>query len=129
MLRGDIETTAALFMSSEGESICINMGKLARKIGSKIRQSEDLRELWILLDAIDSGLSIDNVNDFKDFFKQTVLPDAPENTYILISANAYEMCRNERCMDVRTGETTQFPTYEAYRDHILRSREKKDADS
>ena len=126
MLAGDTETAAALLTASEGERIYINIGRMAARIGSMVRNAKAEDELWILMDATDSGLSIDNAAEIKEFFKNVLLPDAPENTYIIISANAYEMCRGELCMDVYDGNYMRFSDYEEYRNHILMTRDRKD---
>ena len=46
--------------------------------------------------------------------------------YIIISANAYEMCRGEKCFDTYLCKYVNINSYEEYRDFIIKSREKKD---
>jgi hypothetical protein len=117
-----------LMCSSEGEQIFINIGTVTRKIASLVAQNRKAKEIFILFDAIDSGLSIDYVNDVKKYLFETILADAaPIDVYIIVSANAYEFCRGEKCFDVRKGVYREFKTYNAYRNFILRSRRDKDA--
>ena len=98
----------------------------ARAVWGDQEEPEVPNERWILLDAIDSGLSVDNIVDIKEYLFKTILEDAGDTTVrILVSANEYEICRNEQCMDVHTGKYRTFKGYESYRKFILKSREIK----
>lgn len=66
MFYGDMSFVAASAMSSEGEKISLNMQKAAAKIGSLMKKSPDIDEFWLLLDGVDSGFSIDAIEDLKD---------------------------------------------------------------
>ena len=124
---GDINLLANLACSSEGEQIYINFSQMCRKLRAFIRQNADAKELWIMLDAIDSGLSIDYITELKDFLNDLVIgKNQDKDIYILMSANSYELCRDERCFDVHNGVYTSFKDYEEYREFVLRSREWKD---
>ena len=46
--------------------------------------------------------------------------------YIIISANEYELARNEECFDVSNGKSIRFKDYEDYRKFIINNRKKKD---
>lgn len=143
----DMQLGATLCTSSEGESIKMNIGRQSTlykeflKTG-KFRDSHyKLKTLFseqepetqtnirvFLFDATDSGLSIDNICELKDLFK-LILEDSKKSnleTYIIAAANAYELCRNEYCMDVNKGVYTQFTDYEDYRNFILFSRRIKE---
>lgn len=153
----DFEFVATASCSSEGENIYMNIYDLAKRIGrfiatgdpskgdkydklftaiSKlINKDEDTNkskkelsdERWILLDAIDSGFSVDNIVEIKQDLFKTILDDNHNgNIYIVISANEYELCRGEQCFDVYNGKYVTFKDYEDYRDFILESREWKE---
>lgn len=82
-----------------------------------------------MFDAIDSGLSVDNVVDIKMNLFDLVIKDAEESgldVYIIISANEYELARNSSCFDVNSGKYIEFNSYEDFRKFILSSRKKKD---
>lgn len=137
--------------SSEGENIVMNISNLASRLGRFIQTGTDNskenrmekafekmffdddneekiipKERWILLDAIDSGLSVDNISDVKYLF-ETVLDDYKDGeVYIIVSANEYEMAREEQCFDVYNGIYITFTNYDQYRDFILQSRSQKD---
>lgn len=123
---GDLAFLATAAQSSEGENIIMNLGTFAGKVGKWVRRNRDAKELWILLDACDSGLSIDNVIDIKKYLFQTIINDNPKsNVYILAAANEYEMASGESCFDVVKGQYVSFQNYEEYKTLILRSNHDK----
>lgn len=127
-LRGDMTWLATATLSSEGENIMMNIGNMARKIGDTVRRNTTADEIWILLDAVDSGLSVDNIIELKDLFS-LIIEDAKNrdiDVYIVISANEYELARNEQCFDVYNCEYITFKDYEDYRKFIIRRRKIKD---
>lgn len=143
---GDMSFLAQAITSSEGENIVLNVGQLASTLrqfiqtgnkedsttklvrmitGEKEKQITS-NERWLLLDAIDSGLSVDNVVDIKNLFN-VILEDAGNKVvYIVVSANEYELARNEACFDAYNGRYVQFSDYEEYRKFVLDSRTQKD---
>lgn len=153
---GDFGFMATAMSSSEGENIILSISKLASTLrafiqtgesqidsdrfsrsfakalwGDENNKEEEKKEIpnerWILLDAVDSGLSVDNVVDLKECLFKTILEDNFDGSiYIVISANEYELCREENCFDVYNGKYVKFSSYEKYRKFILKSREIKD---
>lgn len=116
-------------MSSEGENIVINIGYNAGLIGEKLRKHSDLKELWIFFDAVDSGLSIDNIVDIKKYLFDVIMYDpgnADREIYIIVTANSYEMTIGYNCLDVQSCNYITFDSYEEYRDFILNSNQKKE---
>lgn len=149
VMSGDYEKLASMMSSSEGEQINIKIGELAYGLSkflktgkhSKNDSIDRLRDIFsekteekeipnirfVLLDAVDSGLSIDNIVQLKELFP-LVLGDAKKlgmELYIIVSANAYEVARNERCLDVIKGDYTKFKDYEDYREFVIKSHEEK----
>ena len=150
--KGDFSFLAAAACSSEGENIMLNITDLATKIGQFVRtgiyqkdvdalakmfqkglgfDNKDsevpINERWILFDAVDSGLSVDNIVELKENLFRTILQYPFDNEiYIIISANEYEMSHGEQCLDVYNGKYITFKTYEDYRNMILESRKWKD---
>ena len=89
---------------------------------------EDPKEYWILLDAIDSGLSIDNVIDIKKYLFDTIVEDAKKNdftVFIVVSANEYEMCVGEKCFNIQDGKYEDISSYEDFKSVVLRTRDYK----
>ena len=150
LYENNFEFLSTAACSSEGENIIMNIGRVAStlrqfiKTGESQDKSDKLakafaqavwgdekeevpNERWFLFDAIDSGLSVDNVIDIKEHLFKTILNDADGcDIYIIVSANEYEMCREENCLDVSTGKYIQFDGYEEYRGFVIQSRKKKD---
>lgn len=125
-LYGDFNIVAKLMMSSEGENIVNVMSEIARKMGDFTRRNGNSKELWFMFDAVDSGLSIDNILEIKEQLIPIVLEhDADKDIYFLISTNSYEFARGENCFDVINGKYIKFSNYEEYRDFILNSKEQK----
>lgn len=150
MFHGDIVSGATLMSSSEGEQIAQNLGRFASKIkhflncgnekdeteydmlksvfGGKAVDKTTNVNRWILLDAIDSGYSIDNILELKRVFGY-IMKDSEMlgvDTYIIAVANEYELANDERCLDVYSGEYVTFKTYDEYKDFVLNSRKKKE---
>lgn len=144
---GNFEFMATSMASSEGENVVLNLGRIASTLrpfiqtgesqdkGDRLRRafaeavwgeqakSKVPNERWILLDAIDSGLSVDNVVDVKEYLFKTILADAGDcNVYILVACNEFELARGENCFDTYNGKYVKFPDYEAYRSFVLESR-------
>ena len=112
--------------SSEGENIVNVLGEVARKMGDLSRKNPKAKELWFLFDSIDSGLSIDNVIEFKEQLIPVVLENNKDkDIYFVVSTNGYEFARGENCFDVINGECVKFACYEEYRRFILKSKEQK----
>ena len=128
LFRNDIAFAATAFTSSEGEQIVQNLGQSASKIGAFVKNNKDKKELFILLDALDSGTSIDNVREMKEDFFNFVIEDCKKrgtDIYVIVSANSFEMAKGEDCIDVSRLVHVSPKTYERYSQLIMRSRERK----
>lgn len=116
-----------LITSSEGETMKISFGNTVAKVRDFI-QNGDERQKVILLDAIDSGMSIDAIVEMKSLFN-LMMKDAKcagVELYIIISANGYELARKSKCFDVMKGEYIEFKDYEDYRRFIITTRNRKE---
>lgn len=124
---GDFSFLAKSMCSSEGENIALNMQQFAGKIGRFFKDHIEEKEIWILLDAVDSGLSIDAVEDLKEGLFKTIFQHySDKDIYIVCSANEYELARGEMCFDVVNCKYVPIKSYEKYRSVILKSRKLKD---
>lgn len=147
LYEGNFMAGSIMMQSSEGENIKLNIGNLFAHIdeflkdgvvNTKKRRIEllfkkdtecnyDKTKRVLLFDAIDSGLSIDGIVEFKDVIKNIQL-DAKKlgiELYIIAAANEYELARDEQCFDVNTGKYISISSYESYRKFILKSSDKK----
>lgn len=126
-LKEDFAFVALTTSSSEGENIVNVMGKIAQKMGVFTRNNQTANELWFLFDAVDSGLSVDNIVEIKEVLLPIVFEhNQDKDIYFVFSANEYELARNENCFDVAHGKYIKFKDYEDYRKFILKSRKEKD---
>ena len=127
---GNYELLAGLFQSSEGEQIIINLEEHAKAAGNytrRIKTENKQTEAWYFFDAIDSGLSIDNIEDVKTYLFDTIMENNNGlDTYIIVSANSYEVANRENCFDVIGGKYINFENYEDYKKFILQTKELKD---
>lgn len=124
--KGDMDFVARFVQYSEGECIMLNINRMANSIGKLVGSGKinEEKELWILFDAIDSGLSIDHIVELKTHLFDVILNDErlkDKDIYIIISANSYEIARGERCYDVSKCEYIDIHSYEEYREVILES--------
>lgn len=125
LLYGDISFVAAAMTSSEGE-------KIAQCFGNKLGQIKRLVDeaiaenvlLFILLDGLDSGASIDRLNELMSVFELIerdagVQPGGAEHeVYIVATVNNYALAKRA-CVDVRTGKRLSFGDYAEYERFIL----------
>lgn len=126
VLNGKFDIVARLVMSSEGENIVNVLEDTTKKMGEFSRSNKNSKELWFLFDAIDSGLSIDNIEYLKEkLIKFVIQYEKNKDVYFVVSANSYEFARNEKCLDVINGNYIKFKDYEEYREFILKSHEQK----
>ncbi len=123
---GDFGFLATSLYSSEGENIRLNLTNIVKRIGKCVSDNKDAKEFWFILDAIDSGFSVDNVIEIKKDLLSFVLEEEKDkDIYFVISANEYELCKDYDCLDVTNLKYVKFPDYDSYRDFIIESREYK----
>ena len=147
---GDYRAIASVFEASEGEAVFRNYAnKVYQEIAAfrdtkitsrnpeeiglfryKYIRMDKAKNLLVILDGIDSGVSLDMTIDIKNFLHtiledlHTRIPEVP--VYILVSSNSWEFCEGERCLDARSLNFKKFSSYEEYRKYILDSRKKKE---
>lgn len=119
LFRGKSSLLVASAISSEGEQIAMNFGQHVRKIGKAIHQCQnDGTPLVILLDALDSGASIDRIREIRHLFDLIANDTTGKEVYIISAVNSYEMAKNADCVDIRTGEHLCFSSYEEFAEYI-----------
>ena len=144
---GGMNLGVALFSSSEGESIKINIGQLSNlfdefletgfmatrknRLSRALRNEEehiDSNIRVLLFDAIDSGLSVDSIVEVKIMFDKLFETASKLGVvlYIVVSANEYELARGVSCFDVNLGKYITFKDYEDYRAFIIKTRKNKE---
>ena len=124
MFWGNIEGGATMMMSSEGERISQSIGYFVTSIGKEIRKNHP-KELWVLMDAVGSGLSIDGIDEIKDFVNFIRGEETNTVFYFVVCTNEFEFAYGSDCIDVTTFAHKEFKTYDTYKKFILKTREKK----
>ena len=116
---------------SEGEQILDNLKYMMKSLGSFVRTNIENKEkeIWIIIDGIDSGTSLDVLQDLKVFFADYILKDSSDSfkIFIVLSANSYELAREVDCIDVQSSKHLMFHTYEDYQEFVIKSRKIKDS--
>ena len=117
---------ATMVLSSEGERIVQGLGDILPKIGKGVRSNAG-KSFVIAFDAIDSGMSVDEIIEIRNLCFDTILPDAEKYgtaLYIIIAANNYEWCNDSRMhnIDIITGKSMEIKSYEDFKAAILKSR-------
>ena len=133
----DFTALAGRMTSSEGENINMNiysyLGLVAKIIKGEIirdrhfKKYRDTNHIFLLLDAVDSGFSIDNLDNLKNILADLIQKanESGKNLYIIAAANSFELVRNARAWKVQESKEEYFGTdYEAYRSYIIKTRQK-----
>lgn len=127
---GDMDGLARMFLSSEGERIVCGIEKVVTSLPSFFKANAG-KPAFIMLDAIDSGMSVDVISEIKGLFLDVVIPDAKSrfnvDLFVVVAANNYEWCNDDRIhnLDIINAKEVQFKNYEAYKQFILKSRKSK----
>lgn len=127
---GDFQGLAGMLTSSEGERIVNGLSPIFSSMRQFLYNNRG-EKAFIILDAIDSGMSVDEIIEIRDTFLDVVLPDAKSHfdaeLYIVIAANNYEWCNDNRInnIDISTGKELNIDSYETYKTIILKSRQTK----
>ena len=122
---GDMENLFRNFGSSEGQNIRNNFGDVVGGIRQYIlrMKNKNKKQVVILLDGLDSGISLDYIVQLKKDLFPLILQDCEENNlecYILIGANNYEFCSDVDCVRVSDAKHFKFKDYNDFRKIYLR---------
>lgn len=128
--REDFVNLMSIKYASEGESIAETLAIMAQSLGYFVlTEHKDDPEIWLFFDSLDSGLSIDAMDEVAGLFG-TILRTKPKtmDIYIVMAVNSFEFARRWMCLDVQTGRNgIRFEYYEDYSEFIFDTRKKKDA--
>lgn len=116
-LKNCLDFVASSLTSSEGEQVAMHFGEAIKDLRGFIREASG--PVFVLLDAIDSGASIDRASELRKFFDLIIDTEADREVYIIMAVNHFELARNTDCIHVQTGEHMTFTGYETYASFIL----------
>jgi len=127
----DFDGVAQMYMSSEGEQIVFALHSVIRTIVSLCKENKG-KKVFIIFDAIDSGMSVDEIIEIRGLFLDLVIPDMKSkfkvDLYVVVAANNYEWCNDERIhnINITNGSELKITSYENYKECILKSGKNKD---
>lgn len=130
MFIGDMSTVISQAQSSEGEQIIGWLCKYASSLGTNVRSLEKGSHLIVSFDAIDSGLSYDNIVDVRNHLFSPMLDDAKKrgiNLYILVATNTYALC-DDASYDkifIHNFKHIKVNSYKSFVKYVIKSREIK----
>jgi len=131
--KGNYDDLATLMMSSEGESIYYNFSLFISSVGKAIREDNNI---FVLIDGIDSGMSIDKLREIRCFFDDILDKDIYENCksfynkkfkqiYVFVTANNFELVRGDVYrINPYNGKRVNFKSYNAFEKYIINYRNK-----
>lgn len=127
-LAGDIANLAASLTASEGENVALNFSNKVGELGARVRRAAaEKKPLIVLLDAIDSGASIDRARELRGLFDLIYEQDISKGAevYIVMAVNSYELAKDPAdCVNVRTGKHMRFRSYDTYAKFVCSFEEK-----
>jgi hypothetical protein len=127
---------ASMAFHSEGEAMLASFGQLfISKVGRTVRKLKESKpkskKIFLLIDQIDSGLDIHQIDYIKSVLRDTIIPDINKSgfeAYVILSANSYELVNGEDCIDPVTRSHMRFDTYDEYVEYITNQYSKGDND-
>lgn len=112
---------------STGENTIHNLSPSLKSIFNVVKTLKD-KEVYILLDDLDVGVSIDVLIELSQVINrlELLLKDLNINYYIVITANSYELAKRFKCIDTITMQDITFKDYEEYAKYVYDTRKYKD---
>lgn len=134
----DFEGIAFGVMSSEGENICNNVFNFLTPLEAiltglvtrdeRYRQYRDTDHVFLIMDAVDSGFSIDNIINLKAYLNKLIELSKKnnKNLYIVVAANSFEFAVDTRSWDVQKSKEVFYTEndYVKYRKRIIETRKR-----
>lgn len=116
---GDMESLFNTLFHSEGEQIYYNFCQQANKLGGFFKKHKGAKQIVVLLDALDSGLDCEGIHQMLQLFSLVINDNKETDIYIILTANNFGLLRNQKCLDVKTGNYLIFKNYEEFEIFIL----------
>lgn len=127
LMKQDSSSAASMVFASEGERIVAGIWHFVQGLGKKLQDAAG-KDVVFIFDAVDSGMSLDVISDFKAMLHRSIEQRsfACRELYIIVAAISYGMCRGERCFDVSTWKYHENLSWDQYEKLILKSRKWKE---
>ena len=117
------EYAVSLWASSEGEKIRESFLHFVKKVMKQIRLYKGYGEFWLLFDALDSGLSMDVIQDIKECIFGNLLKEVPPemDLYIILSSNSFEMSEGTSGFSIEKMRYIPVKTFSQFKKAVLSS--------
>lgn len=122
---GDVAKIARNLSNSEGQNIRSNfedyIPRIGDYVGKRVKYNQNIAV--ILLDGLDSGISLDYVIKLKTELFPLIIKNCKESNiecYIIISANNYEFCNGTDCIRVTDAKHFKFNNYDEFKKFYVR---------
>ena len=128
---GKTEAFASMYVSSEGERIVCGLDPIFGSLKSFFNKNRG-NPVFLVFDAIDSGMSIDEIIEIRELFLDLVFEEAKNvfgvDLYMVIAANNYEWCNDPRIhnVDITNGKEIEIKSYDDFKKAITATRDFKD---
>ena len=114
------------WFSSEGENVVYSLSAFFSGVLQNITMAETYGEAYIIIDALDSGLSYDVISIVKktlfDFYEKH---KNKLDLYILLSSNSWEMSEGTNCFSLEKMKYMDIRSYSTFCKQILQSAKRK----
>lgn len=110
---GNTKAVAKYTFASEGQRVYDTfVDNHVTKLGSFVKKliGNNKKEGFIIIDGVDSGVSIDMILNLKDLFKM-IEKDCIDNNidiYIILTSNSFELCKYYDCIWIPTMEHYKY---------------------
>ena len=116
---GKVEDFFEQATGSEGMRIFTNFGKFIEDFGCFMRNYDRSKPLIVCLDAVDSGLDIEGLEQVKSGLDFILEHEKGTEIYFLVSANNYALVEGSSCLDIYDFSYRTFASYIEYKEFIL----------
>lgn len=112
---------------SEGQQRILLLKEALETCGKFINEciKNKKTEAWLLFDSIDTSLTIDNISEMKEVFRE-MIEDCRDNhitLFVVLAGNSFELANNERCIILKDKDWSikQINDYLVYRKLFISS--------
>lgn len=121
------EAVLSSISSSQGEYAYFRFSSIIQFMKPFFEMETNHSSRWVLIDGIDSYLSVDRIAQIRkcfDFLVHEAKRTGVE-LFIIVASNSFEMCKGSNCFSVIDGEYRDKPydTYEGWHEDIMDSSE------
>ena len=124
MFTGRSKMLAKLFSQSTGQNLYTNLKYLQISKIMELILTNKNKNIFIIVDGIDEGLSINAIDEFKKLFENLIElsnKNSSNKLYIIMAVNAYEFTRSYICIDSESLNRVKFTNYGEYANYVRES--------